>query len=175
MWCWRRMLRISWQEHKTNVFVRNLIGEDRPTLSSKINKNKLQYFGHISRREGDNLEKIFMQGCVAGSRRRGRQKLRWTDGIKELTGLSINVAYRSALDRQKWNYIINRVTKGQPWLIGRRRRMANSTETVIGYQRQNAPQVVYHKGKLTGDIFQVIWGLTKKSLLHPDLNQGPPV
>ena len=114
MWCWRRMLRISWQEHKTNVFVRNLIGEYRPTLSSKINKNKLQYFGHISRRDGDNLEKIFMQGCVAGSCRRGRQKLRWTDGIKELTGLSINVAYRSALDRQKWNYIINRVTKGQP-------------------------------------------------------------
>ena len=111
---WRRMLRISWKEHKTNVFVRNQIGVDRPTLLSKIIKNKLRYFGHISRREGDNLEKIIVQGCVAGSRRHCRQKLCWTDGIKEFTGLSINIAYRSAMDRQKWNSIITRVTKGQP-------------------------------------------------------------
>ena len=113
MWCWRRMLRISWREHKTNEFVNNQIGS-RITLCQKIDKIKLQYFGHIARREGDNLEKIITQGHVEGKRKRGRQKTRWSDGIKEITGLNVCTASRYAQDRVGWNVIIDRVTTGQP-------------------------------------------------------------
>ena len=120
MWCWRKMLRISWKEHKTNEFVRCQVGGYTP-LYQKIVHNKLQYFGHISRREGDCLEKIIVQGMMEGQRRRGRQKTRWTDGIKESTGLSVTAAYRIAQDRHSWNNIIKRVTTSQQWLIGQRR------------------------------------------------------
>ena len=85
-------------------------------------RSKLQYFGHICRRQGDNIEKIIGQGRMEGSRRRARPKLRWTDGIKQLTGLSLVTAHRLAQDRTIWKTIINRVTKGQPWPIWQRRR-----------------------------------------------------
>ena len=106
------MLRISWREHKTNDFVRCQVGEYTP-LCQKIIRNKLQYFGHISRREGDCLEKIIVQGMMEGHRRRGRQKTRWIDGIRDYTGLSVTAAYRRAQDRRSWNDIIKRVTTGQ--------------------------------------------------------------
>ena len=109
MWCWRKMLRISWKEHKTNEFVRCQVGEYTP-LYHKIVCNKLQYFGHILRREGDCLEKIIVQGMMERQRRRGRQETRWTDGIKESTGLPVTAAYRIAQDRHSWNDIIKRVT-----------------------------------------------------------------
>ena len=67
MWCWRRMLRISWKEHKSNEFVNNQIG-NRVTLCQKIDKIKLQYFGHIARRRGDNLEKIIAFRRVSAKR-----------------------------------------------------------------------------------------------------------
>ena len=84
MWCWRKMLGISWKEHKTNEFVRSQIG-NQTSLYTKIMRNKLQYFGHIARREGDNLEKVIIQGAIEGRRKRGRPKLCWTDGINEAT------------------------------------------------------------------------------------------
>ena len=79
---------------------------------------KLQYFGHIARREGDNLEEIIVQGHVEGKRKRGRQKLRWSDVIKEITGLDVCTASRYAQDRDGWNVIICRSTKGQSWPTG---------------------------------------------------------
>ena len=111
-WCWRKMLRISWKEHKTNEFVESQIG-DHTSICQKIDCNKLQYFGHISRRNGDCLEKIIIQGQVEGQRKRGRPKIRWTDGIKEATDLSLTAAYRLAQDRNSWNDVIKRVTTGQ--------------------------------------------------------------
>ncbi|PIK43880.1 endonuclease-reverse transcriptase [Apostichopus japonicus] len=113
MWCWRRMLRISWEERKSNELLRTKLERSLVTLCQKIDKNKLQYFGHISRREGDNLEKTITQGHVEGQRKRGRPKIRWADGIKEITGMNICAAHRYAQDRSGWNVIINRVTKGQ--------------------------------------------------------------
>ena len=111
-WCWRKMLRISWKEHKTNEFVESQIG-DHTSICQKIDCHKLQYFGHISRRNGDCLEKIIIQGQVEGQRKRGRPKIRWTDGIKEVTDLSLTAAYRLAQDRNSWNDVIKRVTTGQ--------------------------------------------------------------
>ena len=112
MWCWRRMLRISWTEHKTNTFVLEQI--DTPDrLCDTIDRIKLKYFGHVSRREGDNLEKIIVQGRVEGTRKRGRQKLRWADGLRDRTGLSMNTLTRLAQNRQTWHNFIIRVTDGQ--------------------------------------------------------------
>ena len=136
MWCWRKMLRISWKEHKTNEFVRCQVGEYTP-LYHKIVHNKLQYFGRISRREGDCLEKIIVQGMMEGQRRRGRQKTRWTDGIKESTGLSVTAAYRTiAQDRHSWNDIIKRVTTSKPWLIGQRRRHSFKCYHLFSHEAQ---------------------------------------
>ncbi len=91
------MLRISWKEHKSNEFVNNQIGS-RVTLCQKIIKIKLQYFGHIAKREGDNLEKVIVQGHygVEGKRKRGRQQIRYSDGVREITGLDVCTASRYA-------------------------------------------------------------------------------
>ena len=105
MWCWRKLLGISWKDHITNESVRGHIG-DRTSLCDKIRHSKLRYFGHIARRGGDNLEKVIIQGQIQGTRKRGRPKLRWTDGIKEATGISLNAAYRSSQNRDRWRSII---------------------------------------------------------------------
>jgi hypothetical protein len=100
MWCWRRMLGISWKEHRTNEYVMSQVGHQTP-LCDTIMRSKLQYFGHISRRAGDNLEKVITQGLMEGKRKRGRPRIRWTDGIKEATGLSLITAHRMSQNRQR--------------------------------------------------------------------------
>ncbi len=112
MWCWRKLLGITWKDHITNEYVKSVVG-DQPPLVSRIDKHKLQYFGHICRRSGDNLEKIIIQGTFQGSRKRGRPKLRWSDGLKEITGNSLNALYRLTSDRCQWKNLITWVTTGQ--------------------------------------------------------------
>ncbi|XP_030834393.1 uncharacterized protein LOC105441778 [Strongylocentrotus purpuratus] len=80
------------------------------TLCQNKDKNKLQYFEHIYRIEGDNLEKIITRGHVEGQRRRCKPKVRWADGIKEITGMNICTAHRYTQDRRGWNVIIDMVT-----------------------------------------------------------------
>ena len=105
MWCWRKLLGISWKDHKTNDFVRSQIGT-KTSLCDNVRNSKLRYFGHIDRRNGDNIEKVLIQGSIQGTRKRGRPKLRWTDGIKEMTGLSLNTAHRLSQNRDRWRSII---------------------------------------------------------------------
>ena len=84
MWAYRRMLRISYTEHRTNVSIlRQLKVNTR--LSTKINQSYLRYFGHISRRT-DGLEKIIIEGKINGKRPRGRSPTRWVDQTKEIIG-----------------------------------------------------------------------------------------
>ncbi|XP_063585729.1 uncharacterized protein LOC134763093 [Penaeus indicus] len=85
MWCWRRLLRVPWTAHRTNESIINEIGVNT-TLLGRIANRMLKYFGHIMRREGDNLEKIILQGKIEGKRGRGRQKRRYADSIKALSG-----------------------------------------------------------------------------------------
>lgn len=113
MWCWRKLLCIPWTARRTNESVRHEVGA--PTkLCNAIIKQKLQYFGHIVRRDGENLEKLIMFGKVEGKRSRGRQKLRWTDGIATLTGKTIYSCYNKAQNRHEWRSFINKVTSAQP-------------------------------------------------------------
>ena len=84
MWCWRKLLCIPWTAKRSNESIRHEIG-NRKALINVVGKQRLQYFGHIARRDGNNLERVIMFGKIEGKRNRGRQKLRWVDGIASQT------------------------------------------------------------------------------------------
>ena len=88
LWCWRRLLRVPWTARRSN---QSILKEISPgcSLEGLMLKLKLQYFGHLMRR-AVSLEKTLMLGGVGGSRRRGRQRMRWLDGITDLMDMSLN-------------------------------------------------------------------------------------
>ena len=98
MWCWRRLLHIPWTAKRTNQSVLDQIKPDG-SLEFSIVKLKLKYFGHIMRRE-DSLEKSLMLSKVEGKRRRGRQRTRWLDTVKEDTGISLQNLQEVVKDRE---------------------------------------------------------------------------
>jgi exonuclease III len=116
LWCWRRLLRVPWTEKRTN---KSVLQEIKPecSLEASMVKLKLSYFGHIMRRQ-DSLEKEIMLGMVGGKRRRGRQKERWTDTIKEDTNLTITQLNTMVHNRNKWRSLIHRIAKSRTRLNG---------------------------------------------------------
>ena len=103
MRCYKRLINIFYKDHVTNEEVRNRIQnatevhDDRLTM---VKKRKLRWYGHISRSSG--MAKTIVQGTVKGARRRGRQKMRWEDNIKEWTGMGFGDSMRAAEDREGW-------------------------------------------------------------------------
>ena len=110
MWCWRRMLKIPWTAKRSNDSILQEIDQKR--LLARINQQTLNYFGHISRRQGNCLEKVILQGKIEGYRRPGRPKSRYIDRIKNLVGQPLPAVYSSAADRHKWR-AIQRITSCQ--------------------------------------------------------------
>ena len=106
MWCYRRLLRVSWKDKRTNDWVLSKVGCEL-MLRKTIDSRKLRYFGHISRKDGS-IEKFIMQGTVEGSRGRGRPSASpsWTDDIKRNSELSLTAATRLAADRTGWRSLI---------------------------------------------------------------------
>ena len=107
MRCYRRLLNISYKDHVTNVEVRNRIQNAigvHDDLLTMVKKRKLRWYGHISRSSG--MAKTILQGTVKGARRRGRQKKRWEDNIKEWTGMGFGDSLRAAEDREGWKGIV---------------------------------------------------------------------
>ena len=107
MRCYRRLLNISYKDHVTNEEVRNRIQNAigvHDDLLTMVKKRKLRWYGHISRSSG--MAKTMLQGTVLGARRRGRQKKRWEDNIKEWTGMGFGVSLRAAEDREEWKNIV---------------------------------------------------------------------
>ena len=107
MRCYRRLLNISYKDHVTNEEVRNRIQNAtgvHDDLLTKVKKRKLRWYGHISRSSG--MAKTILQGTVKGARRRGRQKKRWEDNIKEWTGMGFGDSLRAAEDREGWKGIV---------------------------------------------------------------------
>ena len=99
----RKLLRISWREHKTNEYVRKRVEElvgPQETLLATVKRRKLKWFGHVTRHDG--LSKTIMQGTVAGGRRRGRQRKSWSDNIKEWTAMTTPELLRAANSRSEW-------------------------------------------------------------------------
>ena len=107
MRCYRRRLNISYKDHVTNEEVRNRIQNAMGVhydLLTMVKKRKLIWYGHISRSSG--MAKTTLQGTVKGERRRGRQKKRWKDNIKEWTGMGFGDSLRTAEDREGWEGIV---------------------------------------------------------------------
>ena len=108
LWCWRRLLRISWTERRTNQSILDELGIE-PSLMSEIDRQKLRYFGHIMRSDG--LEKAIMLGMGEGKRKKGRPRMRWLDEVQELTGLGLGQLKEEVRQRESWRAFINRVSR----------------------------------------------------------------